>query len=91
MVLSRLPELGFRSDVLKDVGFRRCHSDHSVFIRRCSFGMTVVAVYIYDILLIGDGITKAYLQKHFVNNNLRRSKYFLRIEIASYREKVASS
>ena len=49
-------------------------------------GIVVLAVYVDDILLTGSdstGIveTKMYLRRHFVTKDMRRPKYFLRIEV----------
>jgi len=68
------------------IGFHRCHSDHSDFIRRTKSGIVVLIVYV-NILLTGiDSArllkTKQYLKRHFVTKDMRRLKYFLRIEVA---------
>ena len=52
--------------IISGIDFRRCHSDHSVFVRRTSSDIVVLAVYVDDILLTGSdsvGIveTKMYL------------------------------
>jgi len=69
------------------IGFRRSHSDHSVFVRHTRSDIVVLVVYVDDILLTGSdsvGIvnTKMYLKRHFVTKDMRRPKYFLRIEVA---------
>jgi len=38
---------------ISSIGFHRCHSDHSVFIRRTKSGIVILAVYVDDILLTG--------------------------------------
>ena len=78
------------------IAFRRCHLDHSVFIRRTRSGIVVLTVYIDDILLTGSdsaGIieTKMYLMRHFVTKNMRRPKYFLRIEVTHQKHSVLLS
>ena len=72
---------------ISGIGFRRCYSDHSVFVRHTSSGIVVLALYVHDILLTdsdSSGIveTKMYLNHHFVTKDMRRSKYFLGIEVA---------
>ena len=75
------------SITISGIDFQRCHSDHSVFIRRTKSGIVVLAVYVDDILLIGSDSawlleTKKYLKCHFVTKDMGRPKYFLRIEVA---------
>ena len=41
------------SMVNSGIGFARCHSDHSVFVSRTKFGLTILTVYVDDILLTG--------------------------------------
>ena len=38
---------------ISGIGFGRCHSDHSVFIRRTRSDIVILAVYVDDILLSG--------------------------------------
>jgi len=78
---------------ISGIGFRRCHSDHSVFIRRIRSGIVVLAIYVDDILLTGSvsaGIveTKMYLTRHFVTKDMGRPKYFLGIEVAYQKHSV---
>ena len=41
------------SITISGIGFHRCHSDHSVFVRRTKSGIVVLTVYVDDILLTG--------------------------------------
>ena len=68
------------------IEFHRCHLDHSVFVRRTKSGIVVLVVYV-DILLTSSDSAglleiKQYLKRRFVINDMGRSKYFLRIEVA---------
>ena len=69
------------------IGFHQYHSDHSVFVHRTKSGIIVLTVYVDDILLTGSdsaGLleTNQHLKRHFVTKDMRRPKYFLRIEVA---------
>jgi len=53
--------------VISDIEFVRCHSDHSLFVRRTKSGSVILAVYVDDILLTGSDFvilaeTKEYLK-----------------------------
>jgi len=39
--------------VIYGIGFARCHSDHSVFVRFTKSGSGILVVYVDDILLTG--------------------------------------
>ena len=91
---SRVQGHGLRSSVL--TCFRRCHSDHSVFVRRTSSGIVVLTVYVDKILLSGSDSaeiveTKMYLRRHFVTKDMRRPKYFLRIEVTHKKHNILLS
>jgi len=63
--------------VISDIGFARCHSDHSVFVRSTKSGSRILVVYVDDILLTGsDSVvfteTKEYLKRHFVTKDIRK-------------------
>ena len=73
--------------VISIIDFARCHSDHSVFIRRTRSGSVILAVYADDILLIRSNSVspakiKEYLKHHFVTKDMKKPKYFLEIEVA---------
>jgi len=87
--LKQSPRAWFKkfSLTISGIGFRRCHSDHSVFVRCTRSGIVILAVYIDDILLTRSnsaGIveTKMYLKSHFVTKDMGRIEYFLGIEVA---------
>ena len=72
--------------VISGIGFARCHSDHSVFVRRTKSGSVILTVYV-DILLTGsDSVTlaetKEYLKRYFMTKDMGKSRYFLGIEVA---------
>ena len=84
------------STAISGVGFKRCQSDHSVFIRRTTSGLVVLAVYVDDILLTESDLvaiteTKEYLSRHFVTKDMGKPKYFLGIEIAYQKDRLLLS
>ena len=73
------------SMVISDIGFARCHSDHSVFVRRTKSGSVILAVYWYfadwsDYVALAK--TKEYRKWHFVTEDIGKPKYFFGIEVA---------
>jgi len=81
---------------ISGIGFRRYHSDHSVFVRRTRSDIVVLTVYVDDILLAGSdstGIveTKMYLKRHFVTKDMGCLKYFLSIEVTHQKHSVLLS
>lgn len=82
------------SNVLGNIGFKQCKSDHSVFVRHRTSGIVILIVYVDDILISGGDVqgideTKTYLQQHFVIKDMGRPKYFLGIEIAHSKSGVS--
>ena len=65
--------------VISGIEFARCHSYHSVFVRRTKSGSVKLAVYINDILLTeSDSValaeTKEYLKRHFVTKDMGKPR-----------------
>lgn len=69
------------------MGFSQSQYDHSLFVKRTTEGVTIVLVYIDDMLITGDTLkliedTKEKLQEAFKKKDLGELKYFLGIEFA---------
>ena len=69
-----------------------------MFYRRTDNGCVILVVYVDDILVTKTGSdltgiqrTKDHLQKHFVTKDMDISKYFLDIEFAYTRNRMALS
>ncbi|XP_059668794.1 uncharacterized mitochondrial protein AtMg00810-like [Cornus florida] len=79
------------SDVVLSMGFVRCHSNHTCFIRRRYDGHCIMLlVYVDDIIITGDdalGIAqvKLHLQKFFDVKDLGPLRYFFKIEVVRSR------
>ncbi|KAG7599419.1 Integrase catalytic core [Arabidopsis suecica] len=74
------------SRTLKDHGFKKSESDHTLFTLRSSQGIVVVLIYVDDLIISGDnneGIasTKSFLKSTFDIKDLGELKYFLGIEV----------
>uniref|UniRef100_A0A1J3J2T0 Retrovirus-related Pol polyprotein from transposon TNT 1-94 n=4 Tax=Noccaea caerulescens TaxID=107243 RepID=A0A1J3J2T0_NOCCA len=74
------------STTLRDRGFRRSESDHTLFTLQSQEGIIVVLIYVDDIIISGNnkvGIqdTKAFLHSVFDIKDLGELKYFLGIEV----------
>ena len=72
--------------IISGIGFARCHSDHSVFVRRTKSGSMILIVFV-DILLIGSDFValeeaKEYFKRHFVTKDMVKLKYFIAIKVA---------
>jgi len=87
--LKQSPRTWFKkfSTTISDIGFHRCHLDHSIFVRHTKSSLVIRVVYIDDILLTksdsaGLVETKEYLRRHFVTKNMGKPKYFPGIEMA---------
>jgi len=96
--LKQSPKAWFEkfSITISSIGFHRCHSDHSVFVRRTKSGLVILAMYVDDILLTvsnsaGLMETKEYLGRHFVTKNMGKPKYLLGIEIAHQKHGILLS
>jgi hypothetical protein len=69
------------------MGYKQCNGDHNVFYRHSESHITVLTVYVDDIVITGDDNVeisrlKVRLSKEFEVKDLGQLKYFLGIEIA---------
>jgi hypothetical protein len=72
---------------LCSMGFKQCNVDHIVFYRHSGRRITVLVVYVDDIIITGDDeqrikYLKENLSKEFEVKDLGQLKYFLGIEVA---------
>ena len=70
-----------------NMGYKQCNGDHTVFYRHSDIHITILAVYLDDIVITGDDSVeisrvKMRLSKEFEVKDLGQLKYFLGIEIA---------
>jgi hypothetical protein len=69
------------------VGFSQSHSDHSLFVQEKGSTLTIVLIYVDDIIITGNNNSaiqdiKLFLQKQFRIKDLGKLKYFLGLEVA---------
>src|SRR4051812_12485303 len=69
------------------MGYKQCNGDHTVVYRHVQTYITILAVYVDDIVITGDDVEeiqrlKTRLWKEFEVKDLGQLKYFLGIEIA---------
>ena len=88
MILSKVhePDLISSVNIIYEVGFLKCYSDHSI-IHIIFSGILILIIYFDDILLTGSDVAciikaKEYLKTRFVIKEMGKSRYFLGIEIA---------
>jgi len=70
-----------------NMGYRQCNGDHTVFYHHSNNRVTILAVYVDDIIITGDDTLeiarlKKNLSKEFEVKDLGQLRYFLGIEIA---------
>jgi hypothetical protein len=70
-----------------NMGYNQCNGDHTVFYRHSGNQVTILAVYVDDIIITGDDTLevaqlKKNLSKEFEVKDLGQLRYFLGIEIA---------
>src|SRR4051812_37569371 len=70
-----------------EMGYGQCNGDHTVFYKHSNQRITILAVYVDDIIITGDdeaeiGRLKMCLSKAFEVKDLGQLKYFLGIEVA---------
>jgi len=69
------------------MGYRQCNGDHTLFYRHSGNHITILAVYVDDIIITGDDTMeidrlKESLSKEFEVKDLGQLRYFFDIEIA---------
>lgn len=70
-------------------GYSHSPNDHSLFIKRCSTSIVLLAVYVDDIILTCDDLGKISSLKHFLDSqfnikDLGILHYFLGIEVSYF-------
>jgi hypothetical protein len=78
------------------MGYKQCNGDHTVFYRHSKTRITILAVYVDDIVITGDDAEeilrlKKKLGEAFEVKDLGQLKYFLGIEIARSRKGIVLS
>ena len=84
------------STVLKAEGYTQCLSDHTMFVLKKGDLITILIVYVDDIILAGNNMSemtriKAALNKEFEVKDLGNLKYFLGMEVARSRDGICVS
>ena len=84
------------SQVVMTGGFQRCVVDHSVFYKKTTNECVLLTVYVDDILVTDSDTMsirqiKEHLRTHFVTKNMGKPRYFLVIEFAYGKQKMALS
>jgi Reverse transcriptase (RNA-dependent DNA polymerase) len=78
------------------MGYQQINADHTVFSRQHGGHITMLVVYVDDMIITGDDegeITqlKSRLRKKFEVKDLTQLRYFLRIEVAHGAERIILS
>ena len=86
MESNRVQGHSLKNSVISGIGFARCHSDHSVFVRRTKSDSVILALCVDILLTRSDSValaeTKEYLKRHFVTIDMEKPRYFFGIEVA---------
>ncbi|KAG8491024.1 hypothetical protein CXB51_014147 [Gossypium anomalum] len=94
--LKQSPKAWFErfTKVMLKLGYKQSQGDHTLFVKHSfSRGVTVLLVYVDDIIVTGDNLEgmenlKKCLVKEFEVKELGKLKYFLGIEVAHSREGI---
>jgi hypothetical protein len=84
------------SNTMKRFGYRQCNADHTLFFKKKDGKMTVLIVYVDDMVLTGDDPSeiedlKKHLATKFEMKDLGELKYFLGIEVARSKQGISLS
>jgi hypothetical protein len=78
-----------------EMGYGQCNGDHTVFYRHSNQKITILAVYVDDIIITGDAAeitrVKNCLSKAFEVKDLGQLRYFLGIEVARSKKGIVLS
>jgi Reverse transcriptase (RNA-dependent DNA polymerase) len=81
------------SQVLQSFGFKQSPSDHSLFVLKSGSNITIMLIYMDDMIVTGNNeknisTIKAFIQSQFKTKDLGILKYFLNIKVAQTRKGV---
>ncbi|KAL9263811.1 Retrovirus-related Pol polyprotein from transposon RE1-like protein [Drosera capensis] len=81
------------SSAFQSFGFRRSSSDHSLFVITSGSHITLVMIYVDDMIITGSDLAhieqvKAFIRSQFRIKDLGKLKYFLGIEVARLRTDI---
>ena len=87
---------GRLSKSMKAFGYKQSNYDHTLFIKQKNGKITVLIVYVDDMVITGDDLKeitelKRYLSKEFEIKDLGQLKYFLGIEVARSKKGISLS
>lgn len=73
-------------EYLVSIGFCRAHADHSLYVQESDAGIVVITIYVDDLIIVGDSVTKidqvkGLLKQEFEMKDLGELRYFLGIEV----------
>ena len=81
---------------LLDNGFSRCHSDNIVYTKKVGKSLTILVLYVDDLILTGSdpnhiNHVKSSLKKKFEMTDLGHLHYFLSLQVLQSKEGIALS
>ena len=84
------------SSTIQEVGFQQSHADYSLFTKVCGHSITVVLLYVDDMIIAGNNEEaisqlKQFLSGCFRIKDLGPLKYFLGVEVARSKAGISIS